>query len=427
MEFLSPATKTDLEEDSEEEVKVEPLEGAWRLDSFDDETLEPVKAVSAFTRPWMSHRQVHSFLSSRECSGRRPPPNGFPKVASRRIPHLLREKELMGLDKCDKIFASAWLDCDRVIAGTKDNQLIVWSVKTGRHFCLPSYLGEGFRVDHCGIHSIAIGPSGVIATGGQAPEDILLLDQTTLRPSSLLKGHGDWVFALAWLSDRLLVSGSRDRSVMLWDVKGGGAKHGVQRPKAVRVYHKDKIRDLAFDHVTRQFATISTDGVLMVWDEGTLEPAGSMTLEERQDLVCMTCATQRHLFACGSEAHVQLVDPRVPLTLRTIPAVSASSPSGVRSLNFIEDMLTVGGGDGTLSFYDLRAGRYLELESNNGLKYVQTGRGYLKEDDVYRMHFSHQQTNNTVYTHCFDPTNTKLFVGGGPLPFGLCGSYAAVW
>jgi len=28
---------------------------------------------------------------------------------------------------------SQWLDADRVICGTKDNQLVVWNVTTGRH------------------------------------------------------------------------------------------------------------------------------------------------------------------------------------------------------------------------------------------------------------------------------------------------------
>ena len=59
---------------------------------------------------------------------------------------------------------------DRVITGTKDNQLLVWDVKVDRHVCLPSYISEGWRVDHCGIHSIAISPQGVIASGGQAPQ-----------------------------------------------------------------------------------------------------------------------------------------------------------------------------------------------------------------------------------------------------------------
>ena len=42
-------------------------------------------------------------------------------------------------------------------------------------------------------------------------------------------------------------------------------------------------------------------------------------------------------------------------------------------------------------------------------------------------HFRDSDVPNTVYTHCVDPTRTRLFVAGGPLPFGLQGAYAAVW
>jgi hypothetical protein len=33
-----------------------------------------------------------------------------------------------------------WLDSDRVIFGTKDNQLIVWNVRTGRHCEMSPFL-----------------------------------------------------------------------------------------------------------------------------------------------------------------------------------------------------------------------------------------------------------------------------------------------
>jgi hypothetical protein len=32
-----------------------------------------------------------------------------------------------------------------------------------------------------------------------------------------------------------------------------------------------------------------------------------------------------------------------------------------------------------------------------------------------------------IYTHCYDPTGSKLFTGGGPLAVGLYGNYAALW
>jgi hypothetical protein len=34
---------------------------------------------------------------------------------------------------------------------------------------------------------------------------------------------------------------------------------------------------------------------------------------------------------------------------------------------------------------------------------------------------------DTVYTHCWDPTGTRLFMGGGPLAVGLSGCSLSVW
>ena len=49
-------------------------------------------------------------------------------------------------------------------------------------------------------------------------------------------------------------------------------------------------------------------------------------------------------------------------------------------------------------------------------------------DDTYREFFSGlPQPPNALYTHCYSPMRTKLFIAGGPLPLGLHGNYAGVW
>mmetsp|Transcript_51764 Transcript_51764/g.128807 ORF Transcript_51764/g.128807 Transcript_51764/m.128807 type:complete len:449 (-) Transcript_51764:216-1562(-) len=376
------------------------------------------------TLPGVSQTQsVHDFLTSREVVGGRQPKAHLPRSICSRLPHLLKEKELCTLEKYDKIFASAWLDSDRVICGTKDNQLVVWNVVSGKHYTLPSYLFEGFRVDHCGIHSISISSEGLIATGGQQPEDIMILSKADVRPKGLLRGHQDWVFGISWLTHNILVSGSRDKMVMVWNVDR--MKRGVGKPFQVRQGHEDKVRDMSVDAVRGEFASLSADATVKTWTADSPVPKSSTDLVHKAELVCMACDLERGAYAVGSESHVQIVDPRARRVACVFDAVEEKC--GIRSLSFNGHILTVGGGSGTLSFWDMAAHKYLELENAGGCKSLRTGKGWIKKDEVFHMHFWDQETPNTVYTHCYDPTRTRLFVGGGPLPFGLCGSYAAIW
>ena len=51
-----------------------------------------------------------------------------------------------------------------------------------------------------------------------------------------------------------------------------------------------------------------------------------------------------------------------------------------------------------------------------------------RHDSIYREYFWDSDCYpNAVYTHCYDPTETKMFAAGGPLALGLYGSYSAVW
>ena len=423
--------------------------GRVNREGADDETadrmlLSPRRMSASHVGAHVGPRSAHGavslteFLKLRERGGQRPPGHRFSHATSRKLPHVLKERQLKGLERCDKIFASVWLDTERVMVGTKDNQLLIWDVRRDRHTCLPSYVSDGLRIGHCGIHSIAISSDGVIASGAQAPQDILLLAADSFRPQALLKGHSDWVFALAWLTPNLLVSGGRDSSVMLWDPRVESTP-GLVHPTQVRMYHRDKVRDLKVNQQTAIFGTVSADGTIKFWDGENGDPLSSVTLEHKHDLVCMACDTDLNLFVVGSESHLQFVDPRAQGVQRIVDSLD---PGGsVRSLTAQSHLLTVGTGRGTISFFDICAGRFLPIgrEPDAGecsgdmwggthtVDYLTTGRGYLKQDEVFLLHFEGLDMRHTVYTHCYDPTYTKLFVGGGPLPVGLCGCYAAVW
>lgn len=48
-------------------------------------------------------------------------------------------------------------------------------------------------------------------------------------------------------------------------------------------------------------------------------------------------------------------------------------------------------------------------------------------DDEYVDGFQNIKYTPAIYTHCYDPSGTRLFTAGGPLPANLDGNYAGLW
>ena len=96
--------------------------------------------------------------------------------------------------------------------------------------------------------------------------------------------------------------------------------------------------------------------------------------------------------------------------------------TGVRCLQQMDDIISVGGGEGRLSFLDLRMNDWIPCKS---LNFVQTNKALWQVDHVET--FSNLNVTNAIYTHDWHSSGTKIFVGGGPLMMGFNGSYAALY
>ena len=152
------------------------------------------------------------------------------------------------------LHTQAWLDPARAAVGTKCNRLLVVDLvtRTATPCILPPAPprasvappgadppGAGvFGVEGpagSGIHALALSPSGrALATGGADASDVQIMRVNgqrgrhggaprppPLTPGLTLTGHTDWVFGLAWLTPRHVVSASRDRSLALWALPEG--------------------------------------------------------------------------------------------------------------------------------------------------------------------------------------------------------------
>ena len=77
------------------------------------------------------------------------------------------------------------------------------------------------------------------------------------------------------------------------------------------------------------------------------------------------------LYAVGSRSHVTFIDPRQSSTHIAGSVKSVDKDCGVRSLEFNQQLLSIGTGAGHLYFYDMRTNEFL-LENNSSKPCVLT-------------------------------------------------------
>ncbi|KAG0025196.1 hypothetical protein BGZ82_010155 [Podila clonocystis] len=126
-----------------------------------------------------------------------------------------------------------------------------------------------------GVRSMSINPSRtLLAIGSGDPYQVTIYSLPEFEPVGMMYGHADLVFALTWVSDTVLVSGSRDGSTRVWSTESHvlaslpavSGEVEVRVPVLTRAEDKTKVRDLAFNKNTGQLMTLTTEGYVKLWD-----------------------------------------------------------------------------------------------------------------------------------------------------------------
>lgn len=146
---------------------------------------------------------------------------------------------------------------------------------------------------------------------------------------------------------------------------------------------------MKFSPDPNRIISFSTDGDVRVWDPVELRGIGSQSLQpdHSQELACL--AVDGYQAALGSRDYMILLDIR---TKRTYTEVKLLSPDySVRSLQFQDHLLSCGCGNGCLSFFDLRAKDFVDLEiaQDRGKSVlidnrIEVGQGWLNTEGFYK-------------------------------------------
>ncbi|KAK7887568.1 WD domain protein [Exophiala xenobiotica] len=177
-------------------------------------------------------------------------------------------------------------DMNLLATASADNTINIYSVPAN-----PSSSPDSTPFKHlrtlrahlAGVNAIAWSPVGPHYTLASASDDksILLWSPLSsdfpIQPSPLI-GHSNYVYSLAFSpKGNMLVSGSYDEAVFLWDVRAGRVMRKLPA-------HSDPVRGVDFLRDGTMVCSCSSDGLIRVWDAGTGQCLKTLVDEDRRQV-----------------------------------------------------------------------------------------------------------------------------------------------
>ncbi|KIW49837.1 hypothetical protein PV05_11482 [Exophiala xenobiotica] len=174
-------------------------------------------------------------------------------------------------------------DMTLLATASADNTINIYSVPANPSPDTPFKHLRTLRAHLAGVNAIAWSPVGPHYTLASASDDksILLWSPLSsdfpISPSPLI-GHSNYVYSLAFSpKGNMLVSGSYDEAVFLWDVRAGRVMRKLPA-------HSDPVRGVDFLRDGTMVCSCSSDGLIRVWDAGTGQCLKTLVDEDRRQV-----------------------------------------------------------------------------------------------------------------------------------------------
>ncbi|XP_055910631.1 F-box/WD repeat-containing protein 7 [Eupeodes corollae] len=284
-------------------------------------------------------------------------------------------KVLKGHD--DHVITCLQFSGNRIVSGSDDNTLKVWSAVTGR--CLRTLVGHTG-----GVWSSQM--SGNIIISGSTDRTLKVWDMETGECVHTLLGHTSTVRCMH-LHGKKVVSGSRDATLRVWDIERGNCLHVLVGHLAavrcvqydgklivsgaydymVKIWHPERqeclhtlqghtnrVYSLQFDGI--HVVSGSLDTSIRVWDVET----GNCkhTLMGHQSLTSGMELRQNILVSGNADSTVKVWDITNGQCLQTLSGPNKHQ-SAVTCLQFNSRFVITSSDDGTVKLWDVKTGEFI--------------------------------------------------------------------
>ena len=258
----------------------------------------------------------------------------FWQVTSGKLQGIVNETSglvLSGLSKNNQLLFTA----------SEDKSIKIWDAKTGKRLHKPL---KGHS-DH--ITAFIVSPDGRTLVSGSRDRTVKIWQIGTEggQLTYNLTGHHGFVYSLAVSPDwRVVASGSSDNTVFLWELASGRLLHSLDK-------HKGFIRALAFSPDGKSLASGCFDSSIYIWDWQTSKLQYELR-GHKGAILSLAISSDNRLLASGSEdCIINLWD----LSNRTLATTLTGHTGRVLSLAFSPDnkALASGSEDNTVKIWQL--------------------------------------------------------------------------